>query len=213
MKKVFLYLYPIEEFTKMFLFHDDRLYDELGVKRPLPILNETINKRYREQGYEIVYALYPDKEIFGIEKQNGDKVIYTDIIFDEASVYDSKGNEKRDFAPKYPSEKYLIDQLGDVEHLVVGGYHFSDCVKRVAEFALQSGIDVLIDIDMTDLFFNLYKQERYFEIDNYNPERYREHMINRLGPDYTEFEEEMFNRNYSSPVYGFNISSEKKIKN
>lgn len=212
MKKVFLYLYPIEEFTKMFLFHDDRLYDEWGVKRPLPILNETIDKRYREQGYEIVYALYPDKEMFGIEKQNGDKVIYTDIIFDEASAYDSNGNEKRDFVPKYPSEKYLIDQLGDVEHLVVGGYHFSDCVKRVAEFALHSGIDTLIDIDMTDLFFNLYKQERYFEIENYNPERFRKHMINRLGPDYTEFEEEMLNRNYSSPVYGFNISSEKKVK-
>lgn len=211
MKRVFLYLYPIEEFTKMFLFHDS-LYDEFGVKKPLPILNETINKRYREQGYEIVYALYPDKEIFGIERQNGDKVIYTDITFDEATAYDLNGNEKKDFVPKYPSEKYLIDQLGDVDHLVVGGYHFSDCVKRVAEFALQNGIDTLIDIDMTDLFFNLYKQEGYFEIDNYSPERYREYMINRLGPNYTDFNEKLFNRNYSSPVYGFNIVSEEKKK-
>lgn len=94
MKRVFLYLYPIEEFTKMFLFHDS-LYDESGVKKPLPILNETINKRYREQGYEIVYALYPDKEIFGIKRQNGDKVIYTDITFDEATAYDLNGNEKK----------------------------------------------------------------------------------------------------------------------
>ena len=27
MKKVFLYLYPIKEFTSMFLFSDDSLYD------------------------------------------------------------------------------------------------------------------------------------------------------------------------------------------
>lgn len=65
---------------------------------------------------------------------------------------------------------------------------------------------------MTDLFFNLYKQEGYFEIDNYSPERYREYMINRLGPNYTDFNEKLFNRNYSSPVYGFNIVSEEKKK-
>lgn len=108
MKKVFLYLYPIKEFTNMFLLPDDKLYDEWGVERPLPILNETINKRYREQGYEIVYVLYPDKEMFGIEKQNGDKVIYTDITFDEASAYDSNGNEKQNFIPKYPNEEKNI---------------------------------------------------------------------------------------------------------
>lgn len=212
MKNVFLYLYPIEEFTKMFLLHDDRLYDEWKIKRPLSILNETINKRYREKGYEIVYALYPDKEMFGIEKQDGDKIIYTDITFDEASVYDFNGKEKENFIPKYPSEQHLIDQLGYTDHLVVGGYHFSDCVKRVAEYALQSGIDTIIDIDMTDLFFNLYKQEEYFEMDNYSPERYREYMINRLGPNHTDFKERMFNRNYSSPVYGFNINNEQNKK-
>ena len=212
MKKVFLYLYPIEEFTKMFLFNDDRLYDKWGVEGPLSILNETIKRRYREKGYQIVYALYPDKQLYGIKPDETDKIIYTDITFTEASEYDEKGNTKKDFVPKYPSEKQLIDQLGVVEQLIVGGYHFSDCVKRVAEYALQSDIDTLIDIDMTEMFFYLYKQKDYFEIDNYSPERYREHIINRLGPDYTDFEERLFNKNYASPVYGFNISSEKKIK-
>ncbi len=40
MNKIFLYLYPIEEYTKMFLFPDDKLYDEWNIKRPLPILND-----------------------------------------------------------------------------------------------------------------------------------------------------------------------------
>lgn len=82
MKKVFLYLYPIEEFTKMFLFHNDGLYDEWGIERPLPILNNTINRRYREKGYQVVFALYPDRDLYGIQKKDEDIIIYTDISFD-----------------------------------------------------------------------------------------------------------------------------------
>lgn len=50
----------------MFLFHNDNLYNEWNVKRPLPILNECIQKRYRDNGYQVVFALYSDKEIFGV---------------------------------------------------------------------------------------------------------------------------------------------------
>ena len=207
MRKVFLYLYPIEEYAKMFLLHD-----ESKIEKPLPVLNETINKRYREKGYQVVYALYPDKELYGIDLDMTDMIIYTDVKFSEASAYDEKGNEKKDFIPKYPSEKYIIDQLGEIDELIVGGYHFSDCVKRVAEYALERGINTLIDIDMTDLFFNLYKQKEYFDKENYSPERYKKYMINRRGSDYTEFAEKIFNRNYASPVYGFNNDYNKKVK-
>ena len=210
MKKVFLYLYPIKEFTNMFLLSDDKLYNEWGVERPLPILNETINKRYREQGYEIVYVLYPDKEMFGIEKQNGDKVIYTDITFDEASAYDSNGNEKQNFIPKYPNEEKILEQLGYVDELVVGGYHAMDCVKRVAEVALQNGINTLVDLELTDLFFNVYKQKDCFDMENYSPEMFKKNMIARHGNYWPEYMEELFDKNYESAVYGFNIVPSKK---
>ena len=212
MKKIFLYLYPIKEFTNMFLLSDDKLYDEWGVERPLPILNETINKRYREQGYKIVYVLYPDKEMFGIEKQNGDKVIYTDITFDEASAYDSNGNEKQNFIPKYPNEEKILEQLGYVDELVVGGYHAMDCVKRVAEVALQNGINTLVDLELTDLFFNVYKQKDCFDMENYSPEMFKKNMIATHGNYWPEYMEELFDKNYESPVYGFNIVPSKKKK-
>ena len=211
MRKIFLYLYPIKEFTNMFLFHDDRLYDEWNVDRPLPILNETINRRYREKGYQIVFALYPDRDLYGIEQRNADKIIYTDIPFSEASAYDEKGNKKEHFVPKYPNENLLIEQLGNVDELVVGGYHAMDCVRRVAEIALQRGISTLVDLDLTDLFFNLYKQKDYFDIENYSPERFKENMISRHGNEFTEFEERLFNKNYSSPVYGFQKQSNRKL--
>ena len=212
MRKVFLYLYPIKEFINMFLFHDDKLYDEWHIDRPLPILNETINRRYREKGYQIIFALYPDRDLYGIEQRNGDKIIYTDIPFSEVSAYDEKGNKKKNFVPKYPNENLLLDQLGDIDELVVGGYHANDCVRRVAEAALQKGISTLVDLDLTELFFYLYKQKNYFDIENYSPERFK---INNLiichGNDYTESDIDWFDKSYSSPVYGFMKQSNKRL--
>lgn len=210
MRKVFLYLYPIEEFTKMFLFHDDSLYDEWNVERPLPILNDTINQRYREKGYQIVYALYPDKDLYGLKKSAKDLIVYTDILFSEASAYDENGVKKNNFIPKYPNEKLLLEQLGPIDKLVVGGYHVMDCVKRVAEVALSLGIDTLVDLDLTDLFFNVYKQKDYFDIKNYSPERFKINMINSFGDEHVELEERLFNRNYSSPVYGLQTKQVKE---
>lgn len=203
LKKVFLYLYPIKEYTSMFLYHNDKLYDEWNVKRPLPILNECIQKRYRDNGYQVVYVLYPDKDIFGIIPKEEDKIIYTDILFSENSAVDENGKEKKDFIPKYPNEQLLIKQLGDIGELVIGGYHFSDCVKRVGEIALNMGINTIIDLDLTDLFFNLYKQEDYFNIKEYSPENFKRQMMKydlRYGE---EIALEQFNLVYSSPVYGF----------
>lgn len=49
MNKIFLYLYPIEECTKMFLFSNDEIYDNFGKEKTLPILNDCIEKRYRSK--------------------------------------------------------------------------------------------------------------------------------------------------------------------
>lgn len=210
MNKVFLYLYPIKEYASMFLFHDDNLYDEWNVKRPLPILNECIQKRYRDNGYQVVFALYPDKEISGVIPKQEDRIIYTDILFSENSAVDENGKTKKDFTPKYPNEQLLIKQLGDIEELVIGGYHFSDCVKRVGEIALAMGINTIVDLDLTDLFFNLYRQEDYFNIEEYNPNKYKEYMLNQAAKYGEKFAEKQFNSMYSSLIYGFDENSPKK---
>ena len=82
MQKVFLYLYPIEEYTKM--FENDN---------SLAVLNECIQKRYREKGYQVIFALYPDKNLYGIIPQPNDRIIYTDITFKEASGYNEDGTK------------------------------------------------------------------------------------------------------------------------
>ena len=207
MKKVFLYLYPIKEFTNMFLLSDDSLYDKWNIERPLPILNKAIDERYRKKGYQIVYVLFPDRELYGLEKMDEDKIIYTDISFSDFSAYDEFGNKKENFIPKYPSEELIIEQLGNIDELIVGGYHALDCVKRVGEVALQKEINTLVDLDLTDYFFNLYKQKDYFNIEQYDPNRFKENVINKYGDELKDMEERIFNNNYSSPVYGFNTKS------
>ena len=202
MKKVFLYLYPIKEFTEKFISsYEFKKYKEKYA--PFAILNECIDKRYRKNGYQVVFALYPDKEIFGVDKKVKDRIIYTDILFSEASVTDEQGNRKKSFITRYPNEMWLLKQLGDIDELIVGGYHVMDCVRRVAEVSMKNGINTLVDLDLTDLFFYLYNQKNYFIVDSYNPSRFKEYMINKRGPEDVKFSERIFNRNYDSPVYGF----------
>ena len=135
MQKVFLYLYPIEEYTKV--FENDN---------SLAVLNECIQKRYREKGYQVIFALYPDKNLYGIIPQPNDRIIYTDITFKEASGYNEDGTKKEDNDIKYPNEQYLINQLGFVDKIVIGGYHAQYCVRRVCEYALECGINSIIKI-------------------------------------------------------------------
>ena len=205
MKKIFLYLYPIKEFNEMFLCYED----PSNIEKILLILNSTIDKRYRNKGYEIVFVLYPDKELYGIEKMESDRIIYTDIAFNEASAFDENRNEKINFIPKYPNELYLLRQLGSVDELVVGGYHSMSCVKRVAEVALQNGINTLVDLDLTDLFFNLYNKENYFKEESYDPDRLRTYMINIDGESEAKFNQRLFETNYGSKVYGLSEISTK----
>lgn len=211
MNKIFLYLYPIEEFSKIFNL-GDKYYDENNIKRPFDVLNETIQKRYRDNEFQVIFVLYPDKEIYGILPQQGDKVIYTDIPFIKASGYNLDGSKKSEDEIVYPDEQILINQLGDIEELVIGGYHAQDCVKRVGEVALANDINTIIDLDLTDLFFNLYRQENYFDINSYNPERFKNHMLGNLNKYGDEFAERIFNRNYQSDAYGFGETNIKRNK-
>lgn len=210
MEKVFLYLYPIEEYNRMFLFSDD-YYKSVGKRKPFDVLNECIEKRYRSKGYKVIFALYPDKTIYGIDKKENDKIIYTDVLFKEASGYNEDGTEKAKSEIKYPNENFLISQIGDVQSIVVGGFHWADCVRRVAEACYESGIDTIIDLDLTDIFFGVYWREDYFKIDEYDPQRYKNYILKNFGIGDPDFALNCFNNMYDSPIFGFDSDSSKKV--
>lgn len=204
MKKIFLYLYPIEEYNRSFEFSEEYLQQN-GRENPYKVLNECIQKRYRDKGYQIVYAIYPDKSLYGINLLPTDKIIYTDVTFEQANGYNGD--------IKYPNESYLIAQLGDFDEIVVGGFHFGDCVKRIAEYCYQCGTSVLVDLDLTDLFFNIYHKKDYFKIDEYNPKNYKDYILLNSRFSNKELAERLFERNYNSPVYKFEIiEGRRKLK-
>ena len=212
MKKVFLYLYPIKEYNCPFENSKEYL-QQMGRENPYKVLNECIQKRYREKGYQIVYAIYPDKTVYGINLLPTDKVIYADITFEQASGYNKDDSKKQDRDFKYPSERYLIEQLGDFDEIIIGGFHFGDCVKRVAEYCYQIGFSTLVDLDLTDLFFNIYHKKDYFKVDEYNPHNYKNYMLSNSRFGNKEIAERLFEKNYNSPVYRFeNIKEDKKLK-
>ncbi len=209
MKKVFLYLYPIKEYNRFFEFSEEYL-QQMERENPYKILNECIQKRYRDEGYQIVYVIYPDKNIYGINPLPTDKIIYTDVTFKEASGHNHDDSKNQEKYIKYPSEKYLIEQLGNFDEIVIGGFHFNDCVKRVAEYCYQSGFSTLVDLDLTDLFFSLYYKKDYFKINEYNPKNYKNYILSNSRFKNKEMAERLFERNYNSPVYGFESIEEKR---
>lgn len=181
MRKVFLYLYPVKEY-----FYD--CLKNVSVSS-LKVLNECIEKRYREKGYEVIFVAYPDREIYGVEKKDEDDVAYTDLDFH--TFYYTKNSD-------YPSVDYVLDQVGKVDKLVIGGFHGNDCVKRFALHCYyQRDIDTLIDIDLTEMFFYLHTKKEYFKIDEYNPYRYKKFLKSKdniMTINYDNL--------YVSPIYG-----------
>lgn len=217
MNKVFLFLYPIEIYMKQFVLTEEEIeetrkeYEELGLEykvvRPLPILNECIQKRYRDNGYQIIFLLFKDKELFGLDFKDEDKKVYTESTFEE--LFDSK---------KYPSEEDIINKIGQVDELVVSGYHALDCVERVASYAYSIGIDTSVDLDLTEFFFPLIKgmphrEEPYLDVNRYDKEKFKKDKINfEMFLGYTkDSAEKYFNETYKNPVFGFN-KKDKKIK-
>ncbi len=62
-------------------------------------------------------------------------------------------------------------------------------------------------------FFSLYKVKDYFNIDSYNPERYKNYWQQQIifEGENKDFVEKQFQTLYGSPVYKFYSEEESKI--
>lgn len=107
----------------------------------------------------------------------------------------------------------MLSKLVQIAELVLGGYHSTDCVKRVVEEAIILEIDTTIDLDLTELFFSSYKVKDYFNIDGYSAERYKEYWQQQtafLGEN-EDLAKRQFQITYGSPAYKFYSNEESKI--
>ena len=144
MSKKLLFLYPIEEYW----INNFPFLNEKSIKR----LETTIDLRYRQKGYEIFYATFPNREVSRIALQPTDHVVYVDTEFIVGF--------------KYPDTEKLLTQLGETEQLVICGFHSGDCVRRTAEGAIDMKLDTLVDLELTETF--AYQSSKFY----FNPEKY-----------------------------------------
>lgn len=161
MVKVFLYLFPIRDYASLCtnVVYDNSIlteFERYHIDETFRVLNSAIDKRYRQKGYEIVYVIFPDTKMYGVEKQDEDRVIMTNVRFKDLLYEDINMLD-------------IIKKLGDVDELVVGGYHYCSCVSNLANCAMQMGINTTIDGELTEHFFRICKHSEFNE-ESYNPD-------------------------------------------
>lgn len=144
--KEFAFLYPIPEYIDFEISNHE--WHEQGFKnRYGHALNQCIDLRYRQNGFEINYVIFdkhPISDVINI--QASDKII-------EAGIdYKTHTTKRVDGTYLYPDPDYILDQLPKLKTLTISGFHLWDCVERLAERAHERGLNVLVDEDLTELF-------------------------------------------------------------
>jgi len=141
----FLFLYPTREYIDREIAGTP---DDLSV---LKRLNAIIDARYRQTGYQVFWLLFgtesepstPDASLVDsrINIHETDRIITAGLSREKHRKY------------IYPSCKRILAQLNPISKLVIGGFHQSDCVDKIARAAHRDGLDVIVDEDTTDQFF------------------------------------------------------------
>ncbi|HLB32570.1 MAG TPA: hypothetical protein VJL27_03395 [Patescibacteria group bacterium] len=128
--KVFLFLYPILHYIK------EETHGHPLKLKALKRLNAIIDTRYRQKGYRIFWLLFsvvrkpatPDLLLLDARIRIGktDRVLSAGVSF-----------ERHCRRLVYPSPKSIIAQIQPVDQLVVGGFHQTDCVDKLARANLD----------------------------------------------------------------------------
>jgi len=138
--KQFIFLYPIPEIINAELQYKEKIKESYQIA-----LNKCIDLRYRKQGFIINYAIFDDTSISSVIKlQKSDKIIKVGLDFKTHITKQPNG--------KYPSpnQNYILNQLGEIKIIRIGGFHKQDCVEKLAKRAYEKGIDTLVDEDLTE---------------------------------------------------------------
>ncbi len=146
--KYFLLLYPIQPYA-----------DVLIGKEELP----EIKVRYAEIYQELIRRRYPDFRMVCVMFSAPEDLTKPDtsqlwkgFSVNGKDIIGACGVTFGDHCKKriYPKGDKILELCPHpVEELVVGGFHLWDCVDKTARWAYNQGINVLVDEDLTELFF------------------------------------------------------------
>jgi len=153
--KALLVLYPIQPYASV-----------LMGEKELP----GIKMKYAQIYQRLIYKRYPDFQLIWVmfsEPQSPEKPdmsqLWQGISIKKYDIVLACGISFNEHYKKklYPNPKTILDACPQpIEELVIGGFHFWDCVKKVAKCAYEQGIDVLVDDDLTEFFFGKVRNRK-----------------------------------------------------
>jgi hypothetical protein len=107
--------------------------------------------------------------------EDKDRVLETEVTF-----------QNHVLTRTYIDNATLLSRFGDnqeIEHLRVAGFHIWDCVEKFAKEAHGSGVDVLIDEDLTEFLTSRIRSKKGFKravYPSYNPRLYGRNSFNQF---------------------------------
>lgn len=145
----YLFLYPL----KLYFDAAMEFYPSFSWKDRKPSkLNEIINERYRNRGFDINWLFFSQEgnvsapDMSGISEHI--QVKQCDRILNSGISFERFQRER-----VYPDPGYILGQLPKHNSLALGGFHKVDCVEQIASLSYQKGINTFVDEDTTELFF------------------------------------------------------------
>jgi len=146
MKSV-LVLYPIQPYVNELMFP---VFSEIDIKYA-KIYQRLISKRY--SGFQLIWIMFSEPQSSNKPDMSqlwqGISIKKDDIVWSCGISFDKHCKKQL-----YPDSKTILDACPQpIEELVIGGFHFWDCVERVAKYAYEHGINVSVDDDLTEFFF------------------------------------------------------------
>ena len=125
------------------------------------ILNKSIDKRYRENGFDINWIIFNGHKISEFVNINDyDSIIECGIDFKTHTTKQDDGNYI------YPDNDFLLNKVKPFSFLQIAGFHRWDCVDKLAKRAYERGENVLVDEDLTEMFYGRFN-DKDFRVDKY----------------------------------------------
>ena len=143
-----MFLYPIQQYANILI--GSRELPEIKEKYAL-ICQSLISRRY--PGFQLIYIMFSKD---GNPENPDMSQLWQGISIKEQDIVGVCGVSFKEHCEKeiYPDPERVISFCPcPIDKLVVAGFHFWDCVEKVARHAYEQGIDVLVDDDLTEFFF------------------------------------------------------------
>lgn len=142
--KSFLVLYPVQPYVDVLTGNEEKA-------RYARIYQNLIHKRYL--GFQLIWMMFSEPQ--SPEKPDM-SLLWQGISIEKADIIGACGVSFSDHCKKkiYPDPETILSFCPrPIEQLVIAGFHFWDCVEKVAKRAHEKGINVLVDDDLTEFFF------------------------------------------------------------